>query len=128
MTDHRAGLADDLKLIVRHDFDTLTMFCRKCGMSMYDVVSERTGCNDGPSVVGITHLIAARRFQRLPRHGVTHMAEHQGYNFHGEKVDILNRRLRPHIRANGQRRPCPQCGLQVLDMARHLDVVHGDDE
>ena len=53
---------------MKHDFDTDTEFCRKCGISMLRLMEgrdRRIECPDADNITGISHIICARAMERI---------------------------------------------------------------
>ena len=44
-----------------HNYDAVSMFCTKCGKSAGHTIRTGELCNDGPTLTGISHILAKRK-------------------------------------------------------------------
>lgn len=50
----------------RHDICPMTLFCVRCGVSLYDIADGNADrCHHAHNVIAISHIIAARRFTAI---------------------------------------------------------------
>jgi hypothetical protein len=56
----------------QHDFDILTQYCTRCGLSAHDTVmgigGPRQNCMTGDKIVAISHMVKGSRLRGLIRH------------------------------------------------------------
>ena len=59
-----------------------------------------------------------------------HARRHTALNLDCERTRQMTKRLAHTIAANASREPCSICGMSSSagGMARHMDLIHGDDE